>query len=134
LLAPALMDEKPDTMDAKDLRELSAKAIGGSHPGVLLLYPNEKPEETPKLADKGNNTWVLMLKEPVTVNGQKADGRLGIDLTLDGYHQARMMRLVRVGGGWPRPPVRKMPTKEGASAKAGSLHLPRQSKSRTAET
>ena len=88
LLAPAKLDEKPDTMEAKELRELSAKAIGGSHPGVLLLFPNEKPEDTPKLIDKGNNTWVLTLKEPVTVDGQKADGGLGIALTLIGHTSA----------------------------------------------
>ena len=33
LLVPAKMDEKQDIIDAKELREMSAKAIGGSHPG-----------------------------------------------------------------------------------------------------
>jgi hypothetical protein len=88
LLAPAKLDQKPDIMEAKELRELSAKAIGGSHPGVLLLFPNDKPEDAPKLVDKGNNTWVLTLKEPVTVDGQKADAGLGIALTLVGQTSA----------------------------------------------
>ncbi len=88
LLAPAKLDTKPDTMESKDLRELSAKAIGGSHPGVLLLFPNEKPEEPPTLVDKGNGTWVLMLKVPVTIDGQKTDGSLGIALTLIGHTSA----------------------------------------------
>lgn len=86
LLLPASLDEKPATFDAKELRELSAKAIGGSHPGILLLYPNEKPEETPKLVDKGNDTWVLMMKYPVTVDGQKTS--IGLGLTLVGHTMA----------------------------------------------
>jgi len=88
LLAPAQLDTKPDLIEPKDLRELSAKAIGSAHPGVLLLYPNEKPEDAPKLVDKGSNTWVLTLKEPVTVDGQKAANGLGIALTLIGHTTA----------------------------------------------
>jgi hypothetical protein len=88
LLVPANLDSKPDTMDPKELRELSAKAIGGSHPGVLLLFPNEKPEETPKLVSKGNNTWVLSLKEPVNVDGKRTSGGLGVALTLVGQTTA----------------------------------------------
>jgi hypothetical protein len=88
LLVPAKIDSKPDIIEAKELRELSAKAIGGSHPGVLLLFPNEKPEDAPKLLDKGSDTWALALKRPVTVDGKKADGGLGIGLTLVGHTSA----------------------------------------------
>jgi hypothetical protein len=88
LLVPAKIDEKPDIVDAKELRELSAKAIGGSHPGVLLLFPNEKPEDTPKLLDKGNNTWALAAKLPVTADGKRADAALGVALTLVGQTSA----------------------------------------------
>jgi hypothetical protein len=85
LLVPAKLDEKADLIETKELREVSAKATGGSHPAVFLLYPNEKPEDMPKLADKGSDTWVLNVKEPITVGGQKADGGLGIGLTLIGH-------------------------------------------------
>ncbi len=88
LLVPAKLDEKPNIIDAKELRELSAKAIGGSHPGVFLLFPIDKPEDAPKLVDKGNNHWVLSVKEPVTVGGQKVGGVLGIGLTLVGQTSA----------------------------------------------
>jgi hypothetical protein len=88
LLVPAKLDEKPDTIDAKELRELSAKAIGGSHPGVLMLFPNEKPDEAPQLLDKGSNTWVLALKEPVSVDGKKSGAALGIGLTVVGHTTA----------------------------------------------
>jgi hypothetical protein len=88
LLTSAKTDEKPDLMEAKELRENSAKAFNGSHPGVLLLFPNEKPEDTPKLVDKGNDTWALTLKEPVSIAGQKAAGGLGIALILIGHTMA----------------------------------------------
>jgi hypothetical protein len=88
LLVPAKIDEKPDIIDAKELREMSAKAIGGSHPGVLLLFPNEKPEDSPKLLDKGNNTWAVSVKLPVTVEGKKVDAALGVALTVVGQTTA----------------------------------------------
>ena len=89
LLLPAKIDEKPDLMEAKELRELSAKAAGGSHPTVLLLFPNEKPEDKPQLADKGSSTWVLTVKEPITVDGKKAAEGLGLGLTLIGQTSAQ---------------------------------------------
>jgi hypothetical protein len=85
LLVPAAEDSKPDTMAAKELQELSAKATGGSHPGVLLLFPNNKPEEPPQLVDKGSGTWVLNIKGAVKVAEQKAE--LGIGLTLVGHSE-----------------------------------------------
>jgi hypothetical protein len=83
LLIPAVDDTKPDVMTAKELQELSAKASGGSHPAVFLLYPNEKPADAPQLVDKGGGTWVLNVKEPVVAGGQKA--AIGMGLTLVGH-------------------------------------------------
>ena len=85
LLVPANLDEKPDLIETKELRELSAKSVGSSHPGVLLLYPNEKPEDAPKLVNKGSDTWVLNLKEPASAGDQKMPASLGIGLTLIGH-------------------------------------------------
>jgi hypothetical protein len=86
LLAPAKLDQKPDLMDTKELRDLSSKAIGASHPGVLLLFPNDKPEDAPKLVDKGMGQWVLNVKEQAAAGGQKA--ALGVGLTLVGHTTA----------------------------------------------
>src|SRR5262249_36813905 len=88
LLVPAKMDEKPDVIDPKELRELSAKAIGGSHPGVLLLFPNEKPEDKPRLLDEGSETWAIATKRPVAVDGKKSDAALGVALALIGHTSA----------------------------------------------
>lgn len=86
LLVPAALDEKPGTMSAKELQELSTKASGTTHPAVFLLFPNEKPEAAPKLVDKGNNTWVLYVKEAVLAGQEKA--ALGLGLTLIGHSEA----------------------------------------------
>jgi hypothetical protein len=83
LLLPAAMDEKPDTLPAKELRELSGKAAGGTHPAVFLLHPNNKPQDPPTLVNKGGGIWVLNLKEEVNAGGQK--GSFGIALTLIGH-------------------------------------------------
>ena len=88
LLSSAKQDVKPDTMETKQLQEMSAKAIGGSHPGVLLLFPNDKPSDKPQLMEKENNHWVLMLREPVTVDAQKAAASLGIGLVVIGHTSA----------------------------------------------
>ena len=83
LLVPADADAKPDLMSPKELQEVSAKAAGGAHPAVFLLYPNNKPEDAPKLVNKGSGTWVLNVTEPVNAGDQKA--ALGLGLTLVGH-------------------------------------------------
>ena len=86
LVSPAKSDEKPDLMEAKELRELSAKSTGTAHPSVMLLFPNEKPEDMPKLQDKGNDMFVAAFKRPVNVNGEKTS--MGFALTVAGHTMA----------------------------------------------
>jgi hypothetical protein len=83
LLSPADADTKAEPMSAKELQEMSAKAAGGTHPAVFLLFPNNKPEDMPKLETKEGGHWVLMVKEPVVVEKEKA--ALGIGLNLIGH-------------------------------------------------
>jgi len=83
LLSRANGDSKPELMSAKELQELSAKAAAGTHPAVLLLFPNNKPEDMPKLESKEGGHWVLMVKEPVAVGSDKTV--LGIGLNLIGH-------------------------------------------------
>jgi hypothetical protein len=82
LLSPAAKDQSPDTMEPKALFEMSAGAPGGTHPGVVLLYPNNKPEAEPKLAAKANGTSVLYVKRSVDANGKQA--ALGFGFTVAG--------------------------------------------------
>jgi hypothetical protein len=84
LLVSAGMDPKPDPMATKDLTDLSAKSIGTTHPGVLMLFPNDKPKEGPELVSKSNNHWVLNAREDLVVGGKKADKGMGLGLTLIG--------------------------------------------------
>jgi hypothetical protein len=88
LILSAKEDLKADLMDTKRLQEMSAKAMGGSHPGVFLLFPNENPLPMPQLVEKENNHWVVMLKEPLVIKGQKEPAGLGIGLTLIGHTAA----------------------------------------------
>jgi hypothetical protein len=83
LLVAADKDEKAGTMDGKTLQELSTKSIGTAHPGVLMLFPYEKPMAEPKLAKKSNNHWVLNVKEDAKAAGKKT--ALGVGLTLVGH-------------------------------------------------
>jgi hypothetical protein len=79
----AAKDTKPDLIEPKEMAEVSAKSIGTGHPGVFMLFPNDKPAANPQLAPKDNNHWVLNVKEDVTVGGKKA-GSIGFGLTLVG--------------------------------------------------
>jgi hypothetical protein len=87
LLAPAADDKKADLLEPKALHELSEKSVsGGSHPAVVLLFPNPKPDAEPKIVSKGNGIWVLSWKEDATAGAQKTS--LGIGLTVFGVTTA----------------------------------------------
>jgi hypothetical protein len=86
LLSPAAEDKKPDPMDPKELYELSAKAPMASHPGIMLLFPTDKPPNKPELASKEMDTWVLNVKADVSAGGAKAP--LGLGLTIVGHSSA----------------------------------------------
>jgi hypothetical protein len=83
LLVLADRDTKPGTMDPKALQDLSIKSIGTAHPGILMLFPYDKPEGKPKLAKKENNHWVIDVREVVKANDQKA--AIGVGLTVIGH-------------------------------------------------
>jgi hypothetical protein len=86
IVSPAAEDKKPDTMDPKDLFELSTKATMTAHGGIFLLFPNDKPKDKPELVAKEQDHWVLNLKEEVSAGGTKAP--MGIGLTLIGHSAA----------------------------------------------
>ena len=83
LLAPADKDAKPDPMEVKAMRELSAITTGGNHPAVLLLYPNNKPGDAPKVVERAKGTFVVDVKRPVGAGAEKA--ALGFGLTVVGH-------------------------------------------------
>jgi hypothetical protein len=81
LACPAADDKSAATMPIKSLYELSAKTTGG-HPGVFLLFPGKDATAEPKLVDKGDGQWTIVIKQDVTVGGMKTP--IGIGLTLIG--------------------------------------------------
>jgi hypothetical protein len=85
LLCPADKDEKPDSMELKALIDLSASSHGATHPAVIMLFPNAKPEEQPKIAGRGNGVFVLNVKRPVVAGGQRTT--LGFSMTIAGHRQ-----------------------------------------------
>jgi len=72
--------------NAKQLQELSNQATETSHPGVFLLFPNRQPADTAKVIGKANGHWMISLKAPAAVGGEK--GTLGLGLVLIGHTSA----------------------------------------------
>jgi hypothetical protein len=83
LLSPAHLDQKPDAMQMKALIEMSATITGSTHPSVLLLFPNSKPEEQPKIVSKGNEILVVNVKRSVAAGQLKST--LGFGFTVAGH-------------------------------------------------
>jgi hypothetical protein len=81
LLSSAAKDQSPDLIQVKDLIEMSRKSIESGHPGVLMLFPNNKvgPAE---VDTKEQNHVVVNTNCAVTAAGMR--GTLGIGLTLVG--------------------------------------------------
>lgn len=82
LLCPAEKDEKLDLLEPKALVELSAESHGGTHPVVMLLYPDSKPQAKPKWVSQGKGAWTANLMQVATGEGGKAD--LGFAFVLIG--------------------------------------------------
>jgi len=85
LVVAAKVDKNADTVEPKTLEKMSIKTTGTSHPGVLLLFPNNKPGAGPELVAKENDHLVLNTKVEISVGGKKAGSGLGIGLTLVGH-------------------------------------------------
>jgi hypothetical protein len=82
LVCPAAADPKPDLLEVKPLRELSAKITEGKHPSPLLLFPGKGATATPKLVDHGEGHRVLHLE--IDARSGENRGKLKIGLTLVG--------------------------------------------------
>ncbi len=83
LLVPAARDEKPGRMPVKELHEQSAHASGGTHPAVMLLFPNDQPEDAPKLVSKPGKIIALNVRLPVDAKGTAT--HLGFSLVVVGH-------------------------------------------------
>jgi hypothetical protein len=61
---------------------LSAKAAGGKHPAMMLLFPNKAPAEAPAVEAKPKEHFVLSYQVPATAAKVKAV--LGFSLVVVG--------------------------------------------------
>lgn len=86
LVMAAKLDESPDVLDLKELHKRSSKAVETSHPGVLLLFPYEKPGKEPVLKDEGMGHWVL--RTALKVKTADREATLGLGLTVVGHSTA----------------------------------------------
>jgi hypothetical protein len=88
LLSAAGEDKNADPMEPKALQEMSIKTMGTSHPGALLLFPNNKPGNTPELADMPNNHVVLNAKVELRAGSKSTGAPMGLGLTLVGHGES----------------------------------------------
>jgi hypothetical protein len=88
LVTSAQNDTRTALMEPKDLREISGESIGSGHPGVFMLWPNNKPGAEPSLAARPKDHWVLNTKASLTVDGKATGASLGIGLNLAGHSPA----------------------------------------------
>lgn len=82
LLCPAAEDKAADLMEVKELYELSGKSTGRKHPGLMLLFPNKTPADTPLIEAKPKEHVVVSYRVPATAARQKAN--LGFSLVVVG--------------------------------------------------
>jgi hypothetical protein len=76
-------DKTADLMKPKALQQASAKAISGSHPVVLLLFPPKaKAPDKPQLESDDMNDWIVT--RGVEVKSGETKAKIGLMLTLVG--------------------------------------------------
>jgi hypothetical protein len=86
LLCPASADKSPDETDVKTVVDMSKKATGGDHPGVLLLVPDQGDKAKPALTER-DSTAVLHVRRALDVNGKESS--LGFGIVVKGISKTR---------------------------------------------
>lgn len=79
LSTPANIDKSPERVEVKHLHEMSAKTTG-SHPGIFLLFPGKGATDQPKVANKGDGHWVLLLRQAALAGDKKTILDIGLVL------------------------------------------------------
>ena len=87
LLVPADKDQDADTIEVKSLIKHSTKVIGGDHPAVMLLFPQNTKITKPMIAGKSDGVQVVSVLRKVTVDGE--DSTLGFAIAVAGFSKTR---------------------------------------------
>lgn len=86
LFSPATVDKSPDETDVKSVVDMSKKATGGDHPGVMLLVPDKGEKAAPTLTEK-DGIAVVHCKRMLDANGKET--WLGFGITVKGISKTR---------------------------------------------
>lgn len=86
LLSPAAADRSSDETDVKSVVEMSKKATGGDHPGVMLLVPDKGEKAEPTLVEK-DSIVAIRCKRTLEANGK--DTSLGFGIVVKGISKTR---------------------------------------------
>ena len=86
MLLPLADDTTLDPLDGKTLLKLSAKATGGDHPGVMLLFPHAAKVAEAKLMSKPGVSVLTFTRKVTTDDGATT---LGFAVTVRGHSASR---------------------------------------------
>lgn len=83
MIVEAASDRSLELLEARQLQQLSAAALGGKHPAVMLLWPclKEAPPAA-KLVEPAAGHRAVLAPLEVVANGKKV--RLGLRLNVTG--------------------------------------------------
>jgi hypothetical protein len=88
LVIKAAADTKPALMEAKMLADRSGDSLDLAHPGVFMLWPNNKPGKEPQFVAHAKNHFVLNSRCDLVVKGKATGTSIGIGITLLGHSPA----------------------------------------------
>jgi hypothetical protein len=86
LLCPATRDKSPDETDIKTVVEMSMKATGGDHPGVILVAPDKGEKAEPAITEKDGHA-TIRCKRTLDINGKEIS--LGFGMIIKGFSKTR---------------------------------------------
>lgn len=87
LLVPADKDQDAEVIEVKSLIKHSTKVIGGDHPAVMLLFPQNTKVTKPTIVSKPDGVQVVSIIRKVTADGE--DGTLGFAIAIAGFSKTR---------------------------------------------
>jgi hypothetical protein len=88
LLVAAAKDTSIDALPPKKLQDLSAEAVGTSHPAVfMLLPPPPDAKATTMVHDGERDTWGAVVPLPLAIQGDSSPGTLLVQLVVAGMAQ-----------------------------------------------
>ena len=86
LLSPVSADKSPDETDVKSVVDMSKKATGGDHPGVILLVPDKGEKAEPAITEKDG---IAIVRCKRSLDASRKESSLGFGITVKGFSKTR---------------------------------------------